>query len=98
VLDFELTPFFVHDPGAAVRVHELLDLRLRLLQRHPVSAAFLSPLLILDLLPCVVSIQHLLFPMKSVELGGPVCPMHQWIFAVPLRLLPQIVESARSAC
>ena len=27
------------DPGAAVRVHQLLDLRLRLLQRHPVSAA-----------------------------------------------------------
>ena len=33
------------DPGAAVRVHQLLDLRLRLLQRHPVSAALPSPLL-----------------------------------------------------
>ena len=33
------------DPGAAVRVHQLLDLRLRLLQRHPVSAALPFPLL-----------------------------------------------------
>jgi hypothetical protein len=31
------------DPGAAVRVHQLLDLRLRLLQRHPVSAALPFP-------------------------------------------------------
>jgi hypothetical protein len=31
------------DPGAAVRVHQLLDLHLRLLQRHPVSAALPFP-------------------------------------------------------
>ena len=37
------------DPGAAVRVHQLLDLRLRLLQRHPVSAALpFFPRLLLD--------------------------------------------------
>jgi len=36
------------DPGAAVRVHQLLDLRLRLLQRHPVSAALPFPRLLLD--------------------------------------------------
>jgi hypothetical protein len=61
------------DPGAAVRVHELLDLRLHLLQRHPEGAAFPAP--VFGFPPCVVTRQHLLsVPDVVCGIGKPHIP------------------------